>query len=86
LFLSLGSFSRLMGNVGTQLGKAVEQYNKAVNALEAKVLPDAERLGSFGAAGSEDAITPPVSVAALPRHASESANESSPKEDKISAA
>lgn len=59
-------------DVGDHLAKSVQSYNRAVGSLEKRVLPQARRFQSLGAAGSKDiALLDAIEVAPVPVSAGE---------------
>lgn len=67
LHVSLSQFASQLGQLGSRIGQAVEAYNKAIGIFDRKLLPEAEKLGTYGAVAAEDQITAPDEVARLPR-------------------
>lgn len=54
-------------DVGDHLAKSVQSYNRAVGSLEKRVLPQARRFQTLGAAGSKDvALLDAIEVAPVP--------------------
>ncbi len=59
-------------DVGDHLAKSVQSYNRAVGSLEKRVLPQARRFQTLGAAGSKDvALLDAIEVAPVPVSATE---------------
>lgn len=59
-------------DVGDHLAKSVQSYNRAVGSLEKRVLPQARRFQTLGAAGSKDvALLDAIEVAPVPVSAGE---------------
>lgn len=63
----LTQFAGQLGQLGQRLGQAVDSYNKTVGTFDRKLLPEAEKLGAYGAVAAEDRLEAPADVAHLPR-------------------
>ena len=62
LYKRIADMSGHFREVGARLGKAVESYNRAVGALESRVLVSARRFHELESSGAEDEIDPVVPV------------------------
>jgi DNA recombination protein RmuC len=54
LYDRVGVWGRHLGDVGKDLGRAVEAYNRAVGSMEARVMPSVRKFRELGAAGGEE--------------------------------
>lgn len=83
LYTRIGTFVAHMNQVGRQLGRSVENYNKAVGSLERSVLPGARKFTELGVHEKKD-IDKLSSVEVEPRRMLESSSEddAAPSDDK----
>jgi DNA recombination protein RmuC len=54
LYERVGVWARHLGDIGKELGRAVETYNRAVGSLESRVMPSVRKFKELGATGAED--------------------------------
>ncbi len=83
LYTRIGTFVSHLNQVGRQLGRSVENYNKAVGSLERSVLPGARKFTELGVHEKKD-IENLSSVEVEPRRMLETGgdDESAPPDDK----
>ena len=83
LYTRIGTFVSHMNQVGRQLGRSVENYNKAVGSLERSVLPGARKFTELGVHEKKD-IDKLTSVEVEPRRMLESSSDddATPPDDK----
>ena len=82
-------FAQYFAGLRKGLDSAIEQYNRAVGSLEARVLPQARKFKDLGAGGEEDIpnlemldrVPRQLSLAVVPNGEEESADPSAPAED-----
>lgn len=67
LYKRLSDLYANFSDLGSRLGKAVESYNKAVFALESRVLVSARRFHELEASGGQEPIEPLVPIETTPR-------------------
>ncbi len=68
LYKRIGDLSQHFTQLGTNLRKTVESYNRSVGTLETRVLVSARRLEDLEIAEAKDGIAPIPSVDTAPRH------------------
>ncbi|MDJ0911311.1 MAG: DNA recombination protein RmuC [Woeseiaceae bacterium] len=83
LYTRLGTFAAHLNQVGRQLGRSVDNYNKAVGSLERSVLPGARKFTELGVHEKKD-IDKLEPIEVEPRRMLESGNddEAAPSDDK----
>ncbi|AHC99324.1 DNA polymerase V [Leisingera methylohalidivorans DSM 14336] len=75
LYDRLSTFSRNLASVGRSLSSSVNNYNKAVGSLEARVLPSARKFEAMGVVAQDAELEDPGQVETEPRQVALLADE-----------
>jgi DNA recombination protein RmuC len=66
LYSRLSTMGIYFGDMGKHLGKAVDSYNRGINALESRVMVSARKLHQMEVVGSEKELMPQTPIEVMP--------------------